>query len=396
MLANLERSTEPALVRSINENAVRFYAKDSPKDHANQAAALLCRTEEIYHRLRLNQSPEQLDARWSAEAARPLRAVLPEFPPQARAYLRRKLGAATAIGQRGSDDSSAVVMPSARIQPGAAPAPVGLEPEIEELRLLARHQLQSGDAVDSILQRWKADQMRLDVPLGDIYAEALLRAGWHEPLLSGARELLTGTRAPVQPKVLSAVMSVAAGLLEGRSALSDAQPFWLQALKAADQGTESTTVMACLVGSIRIRRKLNTGSALRERDFERAVSLVEKHTAGFSERRVLAREVSAELGEALVDRRRQLPGLVRLITFVAEVNEAFPSALNNPDRVEQISSRLFGIQGNRQLRSMNSLLGKLVYSGGQDMQRVVDTLREEVDWTLAQAATRPLAGVMVR
>ena len=410
MLANLERSTDPALVRSINENAVLYYSSkpDSP----------WFKTEELYHRLRLNQSPDQLDPRWSTEAGRALRTALPEFLPQARAYLRRRLGAATALGLPGSVARAATAAarlltlnaaadPEAEfdefrlvalhhLQSGAAMDNILDRSEIEEFRLLARHQLQSGAAVDNILDRWKTEQMRLDVPLGDVYAEALLRVGWHEPLLTSARELLTSNRAKTDPNVLCAVMSVAAALLEGRSALGEAQPFWLQALQAAEETAEPLTLIAKLVGSIRIRRKLNTGGALRERDFERALILVDEHTAGISERRVLAREVGAELSEALIDRRRHLPGLVRLITFVAEVNEAFPSALNNADRVEQISSRLFGITGNRQLRNLNSLMGKLIHGSGPDLERVVNTLREEVDWTLAQAAKGPATSAVLR
>lgn len=77
------RAERPEQVRAIHEAAIRYYAgREEP----------LSRAEEIYHRLSLGQTHQQLEAVWMPGVEPYLGNALEELPPSAKPYLASKLG----------------------------------------------------------------------------------------------------------------------------------------------------------------------------------------------------------------------------------------------------------------------------------------------------------------
>ena len=77
------RELHPEKVAQINEGAIAYYAQyDDP----------VSRAEEIYHRLQAGQAAEEIDPRWSDEAAPYLASALEELAPEQRLYLSPRLG----------------------------------------------------------------------------------------------------------------------------------------------------------------------------------------------------------------------------------------------------------------------------------------------------------------
>ena len=73
---------QPEMVQSIHENAIRYY--ETKSDCGSRA-------EELYHRLVLEQTASELDARWIAGIGPLLASSLDEFPSSSREYLRVQL-----------------------------------------------------------------------------------------------------------------------------------------------------------------------------------------------------------------------------------------------------------------------------------------------------------------
>ncbi len=74
---------DPAQVASLHRRAIKYYKsrRDIPD-----------RTEELYHRMALDQSVRTLEARWDPEAAARLDTALDELPPRAASFLANRLG----------------------------------------------------------------------------------------------------------------------------------------------------------------------------------------------------------------------------------------------------------------------------------------------------------------
>lgn len=364
MLSNIERSVPEGVVNAINTAAVAYY---------EQHSELPMRVEELYHRLRLDQGADTLEQRWVEEAGQLLRPAMQELPPRARTYLRRRLGAASSAA-------------------GAAGAPRPdhelSEGDDEEFRLFATKELQSGAGVDFILDRWRSEGERLDTPRGDIYASALLSGGQHDQLVLLARDVMVARPSKMPSRARSAVLAIAAGLLEGRDALGDAQSHWIQALAAADESSEKTSQLSALVGCLRIRRKLQGDSAARSRDMQRGLELLTQMQKRLYQQHVLARETVAELGEVLLSGGgAAAPEIQRLIGYLAEANELMPSVLSDPSRVERLSTLLLGSSANvPDARSLGSIAHRMVYDSGEVVERLIQALRDEVDWVLHRVA----------
>ncbi len=80
MLASLDHD-KPALVRTLDELAVAFHQRHEAEN------PLLSRAEEVYHRLRLNQSPQEIEPRWLPEVGDQLADSLGELSVQSQLYL---------------------------------------------------------------------------------------------------------------------------------------------------------------------------------------------------------------------------------------------------------------------------------------------------------------------
>lgn len=370
LLPNLDRALGADMARTLNENAVRYYMA---------GRGIVFRTEELYHRLRLGQGKTELDKRWDDRAAASLRTSLAELPASSRSYLRSKLGAAS----RSGFVAALATLAAQEMAPSAG----GVQDDsaVDEFRLYARKVLQSGEPIDVVLEQLQTQKAEQATgPLADIYAVALMRSGQHDRLLQFARELAAGSSGAVDAAIVSSVLTVTAGLLEGKSSLGEAQQFWIQGLRKAE-ALKPLDVLPCLVGSIRVRRKLGNGAAIRAQEVLRAVHIVD--AVDLRQHTVLARETSAELGELLLNERASaFAALIPLITYVFEINEAYPSAAANPDRVSEIGLRVFK-QKIDQVRTLNSLMIRSFFSSDIEVMRAaINVMREEVDWTLRMAA----------
>ena len=373
ILPNLDASIPFQIARKINEAAITYYEARGGK--------LLYRCEELYHRLRLGQPAKELDRRWTDEAGRALRPVLHEFSPESRAYLRARLGAASIVHA----DSAGHLAASAGSQTQNVRDQSN---RWRELRLFAQRALLSGgwsQLLAEQLQENGAD--RIDGPLGDIYAELLVRRGSFDELLGQARDLATSRSEYDDGDVIAGVFTIVAATLEGRQLLGEAQTFWLQALRKV-RGSDKRIELSCLVGSIRTRRKLGVTLKKREEEFRRALTIVVDLGHEIYEQRVLARESAAELSEILLHRDRDSDHVRQLISFVLETNEAFPSAVDNPQRRFDLGLRLAGLRDTRSLRELNNTVAKLIYGDDEALKQIIVALREEVDWSLAQALRR--------
>jgi hypothetical protein len=70
------------VARQIQESAIQYYSARTD---------LTSKTEELYHRLMLEEKPPVLDAHWDPRAAEALVGVMDEFPVASRIYLTRRL-----------------------------------------------------------------------------------------------------------------------------------------------------------------------------------------------------------------------------------------------------------------------------------------------------------------
>lgn len=82
-MLELIRTSEPEKVVQIHQAAVEFY-QDRP--------GAIARTEEIYHRLAMGESPRSVDLRWTPEVEANLARSVGELPPRSQAYLAAKAG----------------------------------------------------------------------------------------------------------------------------------------------------------------------------------------------------------------------------------------------------------------------------------------------------------------
>ena len=83
MLEDITDQVSSEIIEQIDRNAVAFYEQRSDP---------VSRSEEIYHRLRLGELSETLEARWMSEAASYLRNAGEELPAQQRLWLAGQLG----------------------------------------------------------------------------------------------------------------------------------------------------------------------------------------------------------------------------------------------------------------------------------------------------------------
>lgn len=374
LLPTIDASVSPALAREINERAIRFYAaRTGPVNRA----------EELYHRLRLNQSASAVEGRWTDEAGRLLRSAMEEFPPAACAYVRDKLGAASISGVE------------ARVEDGRVAGAGGQESPEEaqrELRRYAQRLFQSGKADETLLGLLAERQCnRLDSPLGDVYGQTLVALNRQDQLLSEAAELqFPQAISSIEPEAAAGVCSIIAAVLEGRNGFKWAGYFYGLAFQVLTNAAspDPRMVLGVMIGAIRILRKIGANDE-RQQLIARALSLLEALQRNVYEQRVLARETAAELGELIVSEHqnsKEHEAVQRLLQAVFETNEGFPSATLGGERLKELS-KVFGYsRGFGSETELNDLCAKLLYSDSDERMRVVQAMRDEVDWTLRRTA----------
>lgn len=363
MLPDLDVTVPEAVANEINAKAVEYYAqRDDP----------ISRTEELYHRLRLGQGADQLDPRWTGQAGAALKAALAELPPHARAYVRRRLGTASLSG--GVDA-------------------VGGEQAPAELRQVVQDELERlSDGADplSTLARFGAD--RMEGPVADLYAETLLSTGRLDALFTEAAQLLASRRAP--PSVIAAVSNTAGAALEGLGRLDDALEYYQTGIEAAplDSGDSIVIAIAARVGALRVARKLSetrrfaNENAVRRLRIDETLGLAEPIWSSLLARQsVASREFVAELSDPQTERDSNRL-LLRLLDNLVRSGQAFPSAIDNGARAAAIAGRLGLVADSLSVLARQAT--KFAFGSVEEQMRLIEIIREEVDWTLASASRR--------
>ncbi|MDB5918342.1 MAG: hypothetical protein JWR40_2576 [Massilia sp.] len=364
MLENVRRATKPETAIEIHELAVAYYSRGASE-------SLLFQTEELYHRLCLDQGPDLLDASWSHEAGLALRPSMGELPRAARAYLRSRMGAAT----RGR-----------LMQPTSSPDRLSRTDQLreDEFERLSRKQLLSAAPDADLLELWRKGGERLDNKRGAVFAAALVQYGQHDAMLRAARHVIDTAAAPADPKSAASVLRIAAAILEGRHDLVEAQAYWDAATGIAERGMDWNGELAGTIGRLRLRRKLGASRDKDRLEREHAIGLMQRQAKELHNQKVLEREAVAELGPELLESpvHRGLLGMAMEDLIFS--NEAFPTAVKHQDRLAQLSERFLGTAANTSMRSLSSAAMRMFDS--DKAREVIDTMREEVERTLVQGA----------
>lgn len=357
MLPDLDTEVNDTVAQDINTRAIAYYLGRDDE---------ISRTEELYHRLRLEQDAVELDRRWTDASGVRLRSALEELPPASRSYVRRKLGNA----------SLQAVDPRAEISA-----------QDSELRQVVQRELQNiADGATPIATLEQFNAAKMSGPLADLYAEGLLAEGRIDELLREAARLNETRDAP--RLIRAAVANTVGGALEGLGRLPEAADTFRTAVELATETNEEAVhvAIAARIGALRTARKQDeirhfAGFARsRARQISAALQLVERVYSDLSRRAVEAREVVAELSQP--DGANNLhPLLFRMLVNLVESGEAFPGAIGNPERMHEIAERFRFNAGS--LRELAGYLSKMVY--GSEADKVIEVIREEVDWTLEKA-----------
>lgn len=362
-LAHLRKLASRERATAIHERAVAYYAV-----HGQD---LIGRTEELYHRLCLDQAPGQLDPRWTPAALGALQACLDELPDGAQRYVRAKMGAATVRDR------------PAQATPATADA---------EFDLLVRKRLLSSGRSEELADAWNRSDGSLDGPMGALFAAALVEAGHHEEMLYRASRLLGTPSMQQHAQAAAGVMRIAAAVLEGRGLLDQAEIYWQRAVTVArtapgQQSVDELDELAGLVGLLRVTRKLGKYAvAQADEARRRALDLLKRHRRKVARQGVLAREACAELGWPVTIGADIPQAVWTLLYDVIESNEAFPSAAGNDARMEELSALILGIKGNLSLRNLIAAALRILQGGADKVGMLFGILAEEVDLTLARAA----------
>ncbi len=353
MLDNVRRLAPEELAREIHSRAIAFYE--------TRAREPVARIEELYHRLCLDQPADVLDRRWSRSAGLALRPCLNEFPPAAQSYIRARFGAATSVDRADGE---------------------------AEYRLLSRKRLRSNYGIDDLLASWDEEGRRLDGSHGDLYAAALVNAGRHEEMLEGAAKLIEVPDYRFgDPQSAAGVFRIAAAVLEGRMRLGEAHRYWRRAVQLCEHAREPGDMLASLsslVGLVRVTRKQTGDENAAYWEQHSLMRVVERSLRELYGHNVLAREIAAEMGKKSNAARDR--AIISLIEDVISSNEAFPSRGHSPERMGELSERFLGTRENMSTRNINSAATRGLHSNRGQLGLLVDTLREEVDWTLARGA----------
>jgi hypothetical protein len=375
MLPDLDFKIPSEVARKINEGAIRYYARFEDVNS---------RTEELYHRLRLDQPPSQVNPRWSEAAGTRLQAVAEELPERARLYLRRRTHAGASVEFR----------PESSGWHRGQPPPTALSATVQEVRNYIRHRLRSGGNPAPVRELLEQERLSdLDGPAGDLVAEVMMAEGRSTELIDQVRGLVPARPDAVYANVRASVLVTAGAAAEGHGRLDAAASCWKAALRTADQagaalgleGEELFIVgLRAAVGQSRVDRK-HGRSAPDPGLAERFRSGLPRIAGELRRQPALAREMTAELLPFLA-MSSSFDWLRRPIILVFDMKEAFASALENPKRCEELGLRLF----NRPLTNayqLHDMASKWLYNthSSPSFAMLVEVVREEVDWTLKRA-----------
>jgi hypothetical protein len=368
MLPDLDATIDGKLAGAVNRAAVEYYAP-----HGDEVS----RAEELYHRLRLDQPPSELTSRWSDAVGEQLKRALDEFPTRARDFVRSRLRAAS------------LTEVESRLDPSSPRPPMDDQP-LAELRLVIRRELQSGAAPLDTLVRYNVDT--LDGPLGDVYAEALATSGQISKLLIEVRAM-RNRHAAAPGAVRAAILATAGGLLEGQGKLGEALAYWEEARMPQPQRDEEAalTELGGIVGWLRTRRKLRLLQG-RRAELENLFAHMEERSRPLASRPVLLRELLAEAGDLFIEPyTRDIFAYQALLAVLLRAGEAFPSVLVDGERLSLLSDWLDLGSLASSPEMLGDLATKLAYSENSEIRhRLVWVLRDEVEWTLVRALSRPL------
>jgi hypothetical protein len=360
MFDDLRSDIDPSVAMEIHRRAVRHYERShDPRSRA----------EELYHRLQLGEPFETVDERWSDAAGKRLKDAISELPPAAAGYVRGRLGGASL------ESFGYPVIEYASLQSS--------DRQLDEVRLLARKRLQSGDRNIADVFEIAGVVPGVISPLADIFVEWLILSGRGNEAVPAAQEMRRSRRR-LGGEVRSAVYASAASFLEGSDRLPEALEFWSLAVRAGAHAPENV-LLGYEIGRMRTLRKLGRGLNSRKTRVRLALHRLQRVLSIVSEQPVTAREAVAELAEILLELWTPAADMLqRLASYLLEVDQIF--LLDEPGDRENVMRRL-GIPGGTPTRQdLNALASKLLYSSDpRVLGQLVELFREQVDLSLYRA-----------
>ena len=276
MLHDLLSRVSPETVRRIDEGAVAYYARQT---------SARARAEEIYHRLRLGQPLDIVEARWTVGAAEHLRSAPEELPPRARLWLMTHLG----------------VTP-----PPELLALADLQTWEDNVARDAQRALESGSPAFA-LELLRSRQERTPTsPLVRLEAVACRLIGDNE---AARRCALAGIQAAASAGEAAIALDLSlfvAEIDEGERRLDDAM-LRLEGARALATDASRVDTLRLLSARIRVRRLLGDDfDREREALIESALALLDAGTLDeLRQRPALLRELVAEVGDRHVELLRE-------------------------------------------------------------------------------------------
>ena len=268
MLLDLTDHVMKEIISEIDRAAVKYY-----KDFDDGAS----RAEEIYHRLRLGESEDILDARWVPEAKGFLKDAGEELPASQRIWLANKLDVAINESIRREANQEAWEAQAAR---------------------LAENYLSSADAESALKILEERDDRLPRSHLYDLHTEAYRILGSPDLAINKGRE---GVDALINAGDVGQALDLLLKMVvieESRSNLAAADSLLYETENVARQTSDQMKKLRTRVSRLRLERKLRPEAEARLADLRRAaLGKLDDDDILFalSQRPVLLRETAAEL-----------------------------------------------------------------------------------------------------
>jgi len=262
ILGDVLRVVDPKIAEAIDARAVKFYESDTTP---------FGRAEELYHRLRLNQSNDILEARWSQNAWSHLKQSITELPAQSQLWLAQKANVSldVAVRRKASDDEwedEAARMAESLLKLGRAD---------ETLEVLRERPARPRSSKISLLE-----------------AQALRLLGRED---EASEILILGLKEASIPQKVEILLLLAL-IDENRDQLHRALQTASQAFRISSKTSDILLKLRTLVTRLRLFRKLNMSSEHEKLRAKMVKSVSEKVLKLLRDHPALFQEVAAELG----------------------------------------------------------------------------------------------------
>lgn len=263
LLGDVLKKVSRDIAVAIDRAAIRFYEQDDSREG---------RAEEIYHRLRLGEDFNIIEARWLPGLRDLLRSSLVELPDAGRIWLSQKLNVTTDDATRRAADQD----------------------DWERMAALrAGRFLKSGDTASALASLRERIERLPNSPLFQLESEALRMAGD----LAGARAVCERALPKMSGDRRVELLLQIAALHESQGEVAEALPLVDEAAALADGRHEPILAFRALITHVRVLRKLglaDEGEEVRRQALKLLARDLMKHLRRYPR---LLEEAAAELGK---------------------------------------------------------------------------------------------------